>query len=318
MRYRFGCSAVMFLALWVSGCGGDNDDEVGGDAENTAQLCSDKIDNDDDGATDCDDPDCEDIGECSASTDSGSDDTDSEHEPVFHVFLLLGQSNMAGYPRPLDEDKVEDERIQVLGYNNCTATGRKKNEWAVAMPPLHNCSDGLGPGDYFAKTLIDVLPEGDTIGLVPCAINGEKIETFMKEGGTKYDWIIERAKIAQDAGGVIDGILFHQGESNNGQLNWPDLVNTLVEDLKADLDLGDIPFLAGELLYSGSCVGHNKQIAKLPDVVTNAHVISADGLVVDPNDSEWELHFDHDSQVEFGKRYAAKMIEVLGLEDAEK
>ena len=66
-----------------------------------------------------------------------------------------------------------------------------------------------------------LLPAEDTIGVVPCAISGERIETFMKVGGAKYAWIVQRAKLAQQAGGLIEGILFHQGESNNGDPSWP-------------------------------------------------------------------------------------------------
>lgn len=232
--------------------------------------------------------------------------------PTFHVFLLLGQSNMAGYPKAQDADKVENERIKVLGYDDCAATGRKQDQWATAVPPLHECWNGaIGPGDYFSKTIIDKLPSGDTIGLVPCAISGEKIETFLKDGGTKYDWIVQRAKLAQQAGGVIEGILFHQGESNNGDPSWPGKVNTLVTDLRTDLGLGDVPFLAGELAYDGGCAGHNTLVNMLPSVVSNAYVVSANGLMLDPADTQWHLHFGHDSQVMFGMRYAETMIEAL-------
>jgi len=44
---------------------------------------------------------------------------------------------------------------------------------------------------------------------------------------------------------------------------------------------------------------------------SDAYVISANGLVVDPVDTQWNLHFDHDSQVEFGKRYAQTMLQAL-------
>jgi hypothetical protein len=230
----------------------------------------------------------------------------------FHVFLLLGQSNMAGYPKAQAADSVKDERIKVLGYDDCAATGRKTNAWAVALPPLHECWNGaIGPGDWFARTLIEKLPAGDTIGLVPCAISGEKIETFLKAGGSKYAWIVQRAKLAQQAGGVIEGILFHQGESNNGDASWPGKVNQLVTDLKKDLGLGNVPFLAGELAYDGGCAGHNKLVNMLPAVVENAYVVSASGLALDPADTQWRLHFGHDAQVMFGKRYATTMIEAL-------
>jgi hypothetical protein len=232
---------------------------------------------------------------------------------TFHVFLLLGQSNMAGYPKAQEADRAEDPRVRVLGFDDCGATGRQIDVWDVAAPPLHECwNDGLGPGDYFAKTLVDVIPEGDTIGLVPAAISGERIEPFLKVGGTRYDRLIQRARLAQEAGGVIEGILFHQGESNSGDPSWPGKVNTLVTDLRTDLGLGNVPFLAGELLYTGGTAGHNVRVNELPALVSNAFVISANGLVVDPTDTEWNLHFGHDSQVELGRRYAAKMIEALG------
>jgi len=231
---------------------------------------------------------------------------------TFHVFLLLGQSNMAGYSKAQAADKVEDPRIKVLGFDACAATGREQDKWDVAVPPLHECWNGaLGPGDYFAKTLINVVPAGDTIGLVPCAISGEKIETFLKVGGSKYSWIVARAKLAQQAGGVIDGILFHQGESNCGDAAWPGKVSTLVTDLRNDLKLGNAPFLAGELVPTGACSQHNTLVGKLPSLISNAFVVSAAGLVLDPADTQYRLHFDHDSQVTFGKRYEAAMVQAL-------
>lgn len=232
---------------------------------------------------------------------------------TFHVFLLLGQSNMAGYPKAQAADRAEDPRVRVLGFDDCAATGRKTDVWDVAAPPLHECwNDGLGPGDYFAKTLLAVIPEGDSIGLVPSAISGERIEAFLKIGGTRYDRLLQRARLAQQAGGVIEGMLFHQGESNNGDPSWPGKVSTLVADLRADLGIGEVPFLAGELLYSGGAAGHNRLVNQLPGLISNSRVISADGLVQDPTDTQWHLHFDRDSQVEFGKRYARSMIEALG------
>ncbi|WP_437814064.1 sialate O-acetylesterase [Sorangium sp. So ce1078] len=232
---------------------------------------------------------------------------------MFHVFLLLGQSNMAGYPKALDADRTENPRIKVLGFDDCAATGRVEGEWDIAAPPLHECWNGaIGPGDYFSRTILDHYPAQDSVGLVPSAISGERVETFMKVGGTKYDWILSRAKAAQDIGGVIEGILFHQGESNCGDAAWPGKVKTLVSDLRADLGLGDVPFLAGELLHSGSCANHNSLVKQLPGLLPNAHVVSAQGLAIDPADT-WNLHFGHDAQVTLGTRYAETMIGALGL-----
>jgi hypothetical protein len=220
---------------------------------------------------------------------------------------------MAGYPKAQQQDRTEDPRVRVLGFDECGATGRQTDVWDIAAPPLHECwNDGLGPGDYFAKTLLAVIPEGDSIGLVPSAISGERIEAFLKVGGTRYDRLIQRARLAQAAGGVIEGMLFHQGESNRNDPTWPGKVNTLVTDLRTDLGLGEVPFLAGELPYGGDAASHNALVNQIPSMVSRSFVISANGLVVDPIDTQWNLHFDHDSVVEFGERYAQTMIEALG------
>ncbi len=239
--------------------------------------------------------------------------TSAHNAAKFHCFLLLGQSNMAGYALAQASDKVEDPRVLVLGYDNNAALGRVTNKWDVASPPLHaSWLNAIGPGDWFGKTMIQKVPAGDTIGLIPCAISGERIETFMKSGGNKYNWIINRAKIAQQNGGVIEGIIFHQGESNSGDPRWPGKVKTLVEDLRKDLNLGNVPFIPGELLYSGPCAGHNTLVNQLPSLIPNCSVVSARGLVVDPGDTQYRLHFSHDSSVTLGKRYAEKMIQALG------
>jgi hypothetical protein len=53
------------------------------------------------------------------------------------------------------------------------------------------------------------------------------------------------------------------------------------------LGLGNVPFLAGELLYTGGTAGHNTPVNQLPGIVSNGHVVSANGLVVDPVDTQW-------------------------------
>lgn len=245
------------------------------------------------------------------STGSGGGNTGSGSN---HVFLLLGQSNMAGYPKAQDSDKQKNQQIQVLGFDDCSATGRKSDQWDVAVPPLHECFQGaIGPGDWFSKTMISKYPAGDTIWLVPCAFSGEAIAT-MSKGGTHWDRIVSRAKKGQEKG-PIEGMLFHQGESDCGNSQWPSWVNSMYTDLKSALSLTkDVPFLAGELPPDSKCSNHTPLVDKLPSVMGSfTYVISAASLTIDSSDTQWHMHFDHDSQVTFGKRYADTMIKALGL-----
>jgi hypothetical protein len=251
---------------------------------------------------------------------SGQGASGQDEASKFVIFLLLGQSNMEGQPQPEAQDRVQDPRIEVLAYDNCPDINREYGQWYTASPPLHSCGGGVGPGDYFAKTLIEVLPEGYTIGLVPCAVNGAPIDLFRKDvprtgyylppddhWDTGYEWIVSRAQRAQEDG-VIRGMLFHQGESDANDEAWVDKVAELVGDLRGDLGLGDAPFLAGELYHDGCCPEHNELVGRLPEVIGNAHVVSTAGL------GGYDIyHFDLMAQRELGIRYGEKMIEVLPL-----
>jgi hypothetical protein len=236
------------------------------------------------------------------------------------VFLLMGQSNMAGAPQPEERDEAVNPRVVVLAYEDCPRLGRVHDAWYPAKPPLHNCYGGVGPGDYFGKALADAYPNA-TIGLVPLAINGAEIDMFRKGVVSRrreefrippdnhwqgaYEWAIERARTAQRSG-TIRGILFHQGESDTGNPEWVGKVKGLVADLRADLGLVRAPFVAGELLYRGCCDSHNVLVAELPHAIENARVVSARGL-----EHLDTAHFDLASQRELGGRYGAAMIELL-------
>lgn len=247
----------------------------------------------------------------------------------FHIYLAFGQSNMDGAATIESQDKVGiDERFKVMGAVNCTGNRiHQLGKWTTAIPPLVRCGTGLGISDYFGRTLVEQLPSGIKIGIVPVAVSGCGIELFdkvnyatyaatapswMKDiinsyGGNPYARLVEVAKLAQKEG-VIKGIIFHQGESNTNNTEWKNKVAEVVKNLKQDLQLGDVPFLAGELLASpgACCSSHNVEVNKLPLVIPNAHVISSADL-----QGTDAAHFTSASYREFGKRYAKKMIELL-------
>ncbi len=106
---------------------------------------------------------------------------------------------------------------------------------------------------------------------------------------------------------MIRGILFHQGESDAGQPNrdqWLGKVQEIVEDLRADLPIGNVPFLAGELLYAdqngGAGDAMNPLVNMLPGLIPGALVVSAQGLSEDPTDTQLNLHFGVVAQARAG------------------
>jgi hypothetical protein len=243
-------------------------------------------------------------------------------DPNFLIFLLIGQSNMEGWAPAEAADRVQDPRIKVLAYDNCTNLNRQYNQWYTAAPPLHACFAGVGPGDSFARTLAAAYP-GKTIGLVPLGISGADIDYFRKgvvsarrsefrippdnHWAGAYEWMIERARLAQQVG-VIRGIIFHQGESDNGNAAWVGKVRGMVADLRSDLGIGEAtPFIAGELLYTGCCSLHNGLLPQLPVQIPNAYVVSACGL-----DGDGVAHFNLAGYRELGMRYGRQMVTALG------
>jgi hypothetical protein len=131
-------------------------------------------------------------------------------------------------------------------------------------------------------------------------------------GGNPYARLVELAKLAQKDG-VIKGILFHQGETNTNSTTWKNQVAQIVANLKSDLGLNDVPFLAGELLAAqgACCSSHNVEVNKLPDVIPNAHVISSSGLL-----GADAAHFTSSSYRTFGQRYAEKMLELIEVDSS--
>ncbi len=246
-------------------------------------------------------------------------------DPNFHIYLLFGQSNMEGVGTIETQDKLINPRVKVMSDLDCSNLGRNYGNWYLASPPLNRCWGGLGPGDYFGKTMADGMSSQITIGLVPVSVSGIAIEFYQKSAplgrnntdfptqfNSGYAWLLDMAKKAQEVG-VIKGIIFHQGETNTANQEWKFKVKEIVTDLRADLGIGDVPFLAGELLYAdyGSCCHwHNPEVNKLPGLINNSFVISAMGLA-----GTDEAHFTSASYRELGKRYATVMLEKIDRND---
>ena len=257
-------------------------------------------------------------------------------DPNFHIYLAFGQSNMEGQGSIESQDKTVDERFQILwSADNGSCSGKTKGQWAVAKPPLAHCNNAkLGPTDYFGRTMVEKTDSKIRVGVVVVAVAGCSIKLFDKDnyqnyinsvktsqswmtgyinqyGGNPYGRLIEIAKKAQEDG-VIKGIIFHQGETDAGDGQWPSAVKKVYDNIVKDLGLGnDIPFLAGEVLRNGVSAGANNNIAKLPQQSKNFYVVSSEGFNQALGDGQ-NVHFTSQEYRDFGKRYAEKMIEVLG------
>ena len=253
----------------------------------------------------------------------------------FHIYLCFGQSNMQGATMAEPMDTIPVAGFEMMSPMDCPDLNRKMGEWYPATPPLASCNAGLSPADYFGRTMAKNAKEGVKIGVINVAVGGCKIELYDKDnyksdvetapdwmlnwineyGGNPYSRLVDLAKKAQKDG-VIKGILLHQGESNTGDTLWPKKVKEVYNNLLKDLDLDptQTPLLAGELLSedeNGACASMNSIINTLPEVIPNAYVVPSDGCEGTPD----RLHFSAAGYRKLGKRYADRMLQVLGQEN---
>jgi Carbohydrate esterase, sialic acid-specific acetylesterase len=253
----------------------------------------------------------------------------------FWVFLCFGQSNMEGYPGIEEQDKTNvDRRLQMLATVDFPKLSRTRGNWYTAVPPLCRDNTGLGPADYFGRTLVSNLPPNIRVGIINVAVAGCKIEMFEKDAyqayaatapswmsniikqydGNPYAHLVEMAKLAQKDG-VIKGILLHQGESNTGDKEWPDKVKGVYDNLIADLNLNprEVPLLAGEVVNAdqhGACAGMNSIIDDLPKTIPNSYAISSQGCPCRPD----HIHFTPAGYRELGTRYGLQMLSLPGYQ----
>lgn len=259
-------------------------------------------------------------------------------DPNFYVYLCFGQSNMEGNAQwETVDNQYVDSRFQMLATTNFDTPQRSLGEWYTAYCPIVSPVGKLGMSDYFGRTMVAALPGDTKVGVIAVAMGGSPIEMFDKDlyqkklaenpdewwatlsknyyGGNPYNRLIEMGKKAKQAG-VIKGILLHQGCSNCGDPNWPNMVKKIYNDILTDLGLkaADVPLFVGETEredMGGGCAYHNTVVAKIPDVIPTGHVVSSEGI---PGNGSDPWHFSAAGYRIFGKRYAYEVLRTMGIE----
>lgn len=234
-------------------------------------------------------------------------------DPDFHIYLLMGQSNMAGRGKITEElKKLQHANVQMLDSNY---------RWVQAKHPVHFDKPkvaGVGPGLSFGIAMAEANPSVK-IGLVPCAVGGTSINKWIPGAYDKntethpYDDAVKRIREAMKYG-VVKGVIWHQGEANSsgeGSKTYIAKLTELINRVRTLVGNPNLPFVAGEL---GDFKPHyqniNDVLKELPQKVSNTGVVSSEGL----KDKGDVTHFDGPSANELGKRYAVKMKELQSVQ----
>lgn len=211
------------------------------------------------------------------------------------LFLLIGQSNMAGRGKVEEQDKSVNPKIFMLD---------KDSKWVPAKDPVHFDKPkiaGVGLCSQFAREVLKSEPDS-TIGLIPCAVGGTSLKQW-SPGGELYKNAVERTRLAMKSGSLA-GILWHQGEADSTvslSASYPERFAAMIGSLRKELGAERIPLLVGELgTYRPEYVRLNESLAQVPSKVPFCALVSSAGLTSNPDN----IHFNAESLRAFGSRYA--------------
>jgi hypothetical protein len=227
----------------------------------------------------------------------------------FKIYLLMGQSNMAGRGAPSKIDRTPHPRVFRMADNGT---------WMLAVEPVTHepgYVSGVGPGLAFGKVMADSDPNV-TIGLVSAALGNTKLVRWEK-GGDLYNKAIKLATLAMQ-NGTLAGILWHQGEADckypENALSYEARLQQMISDLRTDLANPKLPVVVGELGTFVINRIHRPQLPlarivdaallDIPNTVPLTGCASSDGL----KHLGDETHFNAASQRIFGGRYAVIML----------
>jgi hypothetical protein len=230
------------------------------------------------------------------------------------VFMMAGQSNMAGRGKIETGDLVINKRIMTIN---------EINEWIVAREPLHFYEPngaGLDCGVSFARRLLKEIPDSVSIAMIPCAVGGSSVFEWLGDSLhrnvrllSNFRWKLDLAKEK----GVIKCILWHQGERNANAADIPlykDALKELVFTFREIAEDDHLPVIMGELGRFAQPAEKqdyfneiNAIIHDMAEEVDNCSWISSEGL----DHKGDHLHFNSAALRELGERYAEKYLETF-------
>lgn len=222
------------------------------------------------------------------------------------VFIMAGQSNMAGRGQVEPEDTVTNPRILALNRNG---------ELMLAKEPL-NLNEpamvGLDCGVSFARKMLEFCPPDVSILLVHTAVGGSSIRKWIDDSVYREVPLFSNFKKRLGEAkkmGTIKGVIWHQGEADanaKGLPEHPQQLEKLFGMMRREAANKKLPVIMGELGYFSKTV--HEQFMQMNEVLraysktdSRTAVVSTEGL-----DHKGDfLHFNTAGQREIGRRYAA-------------
>lgn len=230
------------------------------------------------------------------------------------VFIMAGQSNMAGRGFVEPQDTIPNKRILSID---------KSGNWIYAKEPLHFYEPklaGLDCGMAFANRLLDSVPENISVAMIPCAVGGSSIEQWLRDdtfrGVSLFTNFSEKVKLTQKYS-KIKAILWHQGESDAHPKTIPDYadnLDSLVSKFRETVEDKNLPVLIGELGKFGEPLQNQINRESINLLIHTFSDETTDIYVINTSDLEHKgdhVHFNSDSQRKMGERFAKEYLQSI-------
>lgn len=220
------------------------------------------------------------------------------------VFLLAGQSNMAGRGLVEPTDTISDKRIFTIN-----STG----QLIYAKEPLHlyePALTGLDCGLSFGKTLIQSIPDSISILLIPTAVGGSSVSQWLNDSVHRNVKLLSNFIEKVETGkkyGTIKAILWHQGESDANEKDIPEYqtrLSKLFQLFRTSTGNDSLPILLGEL---GSYSKDKENWRRLNKIINDYSLQDNNTAVISTSDLKDKgdtLHFNSVGQRILGQRFA--------------
>jgi len=267
----------------------------------------------------------------------------------YDIFLLAGQSNMAGrgaIPNPIDADGEPESAIKMWDPSK----GIVEAKDPIIHPEIGNKPTAVGMGMSFAKSyLAEARRNGQferKVLLVGAAWGGtgfsEDVPIYHHRwmvtqdpvvGGDLYRTAVQRANaaisaaLAENPQSSFKGLLWHQGESDAnkiGSATYAENHIKLIEALRREIKgAANAPLVVGEMTPCFMTHCNNTNGKSGPDMYRRQVFDYIHDISAQISNSAWvsseglatngptdQLHFNTHSQRELGRRYFQKFLEL--------
>ncbi|MDA7888161.1 sialate O-acetylesterase [Akkermansiaceae bacterium] len=247
----------------------------------------------------------------------------------FEIYLLAGQSNMdgRGQASDLSEAQRAPSTHAIIYYRNPphSSEGWKPFGPGYSIAPKYKGqlpSPTFGPEIGFVETTLKSQPS-KKLALIKGSKGGSSLRVDWNPGekgnpksqGPRYRSFIETIELALAAlkkdghSGKIRGLIWHQGESDSNQptaAHQKRLINFIAR-IREDVGNPNLPVVLGQVYDNGNRDKVRAAISGASKAVPACGLASAEGTKTwDPG-----THFDAQSQLLLGKRFAEEMINLL-------